>query len=190
MTSASPKSPHLHLVSLEGDKEQTRQEPDNSEDFEAIFVRYTPYVASIGLRLLGRPDEVDDLVQDVFFTAYRKMNTLTSQASIKSWLATIAVRQSWRRLRKRRLWNLIGWENWDAYDTIPDPAALPEVKAQVSALFRVLDTLPPDLRIAWTLQHVQGETQESIAHMCGCSIRTIKRRVSKAQALLKGVWSE
>jgi transmembrane sensor len=38
-------------------------------DIDALFMRHSPYVAAVALRLLGRDDEVDDVVQDVFLQA-------------------------------------------------------------------------------------------------------------------------
>src|SRR4029077_1840693 len=68
-----------------------------------LFRRYAPYVATIGLRLLGRDDDLDDLVQDVFIEAYRGLAGLRSHDAVKGWLARITVRRATRRLRARRL---------------------------------------------------------------------------------------
>ena len=55
-----------------------------------LFRRYAPYVATIGLRLLGRDDELDDLVQDVFIEAHRGLHSLRTPDAIKGWLARAA----------------------------------------------------------------------------------------------------
>lgn len=159
-------------------------------DFESIYTRYAPYVATIGLRLLGRNEEVDDLVQDVFFTAHRKMHQLRDPAAVKPWLATTAVRLAQRRLRMRQLRRFVGLDRWDGYATLPAPQAPPEVRSMVSSLFRHLDRLSPDVRIAWTLRHLEGEDLQHIATVCGCSPRTIKRRLQRARVALKEVWDE
>src|SRR5215470_14551684 len=57
-----------------------------------LFRRYARYVATIGLRLLGRDDELDDLVQDVFIEAHRGLHGLRTPDAIKGWLARITVR--------------------------------------------------------------------------------------------------
>ena len=68
-----------------------------------LFRRYAPYVSTIGLRLLGRDDELDDLVQDVFIEAQRGLHGLRAPDAIKGWLARITVRRATRRLRARRV---------------------------------------------------------------------------------------
>src|SRR3954462_5049721 len=68
-----------------------------------LFRRYAPYVATIGLKLLGRDDELDDLVQDVFIEAHRRLYQLRSPDAAKGWLARITVRRAIRWLRRRKL---------------------------------------------------------------------------------------
>ncbi|MBH25869.1 MAG: hypothetical protein CMH57_15790 [Myxococcales bacterium] len=186
MSHPPPRASGLGLVSVDAHAPQD----DVRVDFDALYERFAPYVASIGLRLLGRPDEVDDLIQEVFFTAHRKMHQLKERDAVKSWLATIAVRQAHRRLRARRMWSFVGLDTWDAFHTIPDPGASPQTRAEVIALFRALETLPPALRIAWTLKHLEGERLDAIALLCDCSTRTIKRRIRQAQELLEEVWHD
>lgn len=189
MGSTSPKITHLRLVRTEEEDPEVLHHPDVM-DFDALFARYAPYIASIGLRLLGRPDEVDDLVQDVFFKAHRSMHQLQDPGAVKSWLATIAVRCAHRRLQRRRLRSFIGLDRWDEHAQLVDPNASPEVRALVTALFRELEQLPPNLRIPWTLKNIEREDLATIAQLCGCSVRTVKRRVRKAQEHLKEVWDE
>ena len=49
-------APHLRVVGSGGEAP-----PISLDDFDGIYRRYAPYVATIGLRILGKPDEVDDL---------------------------------------------------------------------------------------------------------------------------------
>ena len=45
----------------------------------------------------------------------------------------------------------------------------------------MLDKMPTDLRLAWSLRYMHEETVESVAELCGCSLATAKRRISAAQ---------
>jgi RNA polymerase sigma-70 factor, ECF subfamily len=156
--------------------EEMRDEP---LDLEEAFRRYASYVAAIGLRLLGRPDEVDDLVQDVFLDARRGIEQLRNGGALKAWLATITVRKARRRLRMRRFWRMLGREE-EAHE-IPAPGATPADQALLAAVYRALDTIPVAERLAWTLRHVEGERLDRVALMCGCSLATAKRRIAAAK---------
>jgi DNA-directed RNA polymerase specialized sigma24 family protein len=70
----------------------------SEEELGDLFRRYASYVATIGIRLLGRDDELDDLVQEVFIEAYRGLHQLRSADAAKAWLARITVRRATRRL--------------------------------------------------------------------------------------------
>jgi RNA polymerase sigma-70 factor (ECF subfamily) len=178
--------PHLKLVTPE-DESQEREDPWE-DGFDGIFRRYSPYVAAIGIKLLGRDDEVDDLVQDVFLEAYRGLHKLREPAAIKGWLATVAVRTAKRKLRKRRAKRFVGLDQQGSYIQLADSAASPEQRAVLVAVFRFLDTIPVEERLAWTLRHVQGEKLPDVATLCGCSLATVKRRISAAQTKIDGAF--
>ncbi|HTM19115.1 MAG TPA: sigma-70 family RNA polymerase sigma factor [Kofleriaceae bacterium] len=150
-------------------------------DLEELFRLYAPYVAKIGHRLLGRGDEVDDLVQDVFLAAHRGLRQLREREAIKGWLATVAVRLARRRLRRRRLWGALGLDGAPDYDDIVEEGASPEQRALAARVYRLLDRLPVEQRMAWTLRHVEGESLERVAELCRCSLATAKRRIKAAQ---------
>ena len=68
-----------------------------------LFKEHAAYVARVAFRLLGRQDEVDDIVQDVFITLFRHLDSIRQAESLRAWLATTTVRMVRRRLRVRRI---------------------------------------------------------------------------------------
>lgn len=155
-------------------------------DLDGAYRRYARYVAAVALRLLGRDAEVDDVVQEVFLTALRKLDGLRDPEAIRGWLATVAVRVAGRKLRRRKLWAFLGRdaESDAAYEGIAATGATPEDRALLARVYKVLDGLPVAERIAWTLRHVEGEQLEQVALLCGCSLATAKRRIAAAHAVI------
>ena len=149
-----------------------------------LFKRFAPYVARIGLRLLGREADVDDLIQEVFFAAFRQRDQLRDPQAAKNWLATIAVRTARRQLRRRRLRQFVGLDNGGPALELPDPQISPEKRALLARVYEILDSMGVERRLAWTLRYVEGEKLEIVAERCGCSLATVKRRIASAQALL------
>jgi RNA polymerase sigma-70 factor (ECF subfamily) len=149
-----------------------------------LFRRYARYVATIGFKLLGRDDELDDLVQDVFIEAHRGLHQLRDLDAAKGWLARITVRRAVRRLRRQKLRAFFSLETMGHHALIVDGAATPEERAHITSTYRLLDALPVPQRIAWLLRHVDGETLDSIAALCGCSKATVQRRLRAAQHAL------
>src|SRR5258706_12256277 len=91
--------PHLRLVApaLGG----SRGAPVT---FEALFSNYSGYVARLAARLLGSGDaELDDVVQDVFWLASRRITKIADMVQARGWLATVTTRGVRRRLVRRGL---------------------------------------------------------------------------------------
>src|SRR5262245_50382666 len=58
---------------------------------EAIYRRHVPHIANMTARLLRSRIEAEDVVQDVFAAAFRRINTLRDGAALGRWLSQIAV---------------------------------------------------------------------------------------------------
>lgn len=183
----------LRLVGAEGagaaGAEPLLREVD-PRNFDEVFRRYSPYVARVGLRLLGNDSEVDDLVQDVFLEAHRGLPSLREAGALGGWLARICVRRATRRLRRRRLLALLSLDTVTERDLPFDASASPEQRAEVARLYRRLDQMPVAERVAWLLRHVEGESLDDMVVLCGCSKSTVQRRLRSAEARLeRGVMS-
>jgi RNA polymerase sigma-70 factor (ECF subfamily) len=150
-----------------------------------VYRRYCRYVAAIVLRLDGRSNEVDDLVQDVFVEAARGIGRLRQPGAIKGWLATIAVRTVKRHLRLRRLRRFLGFDGDVGGLDLIDPSASPLDRLLLRSVYRVLEDLPVNDRIAFSLHCIEGEKMEDVASLCGCSFATAKRRVARAQRVIE-----
>ena len=176
-TAMLPPAIQLDLVDVEA---CTRAPADDLDD---VFRRYSGYVAAIAFRLLGRNSEIDDVVQEVFLAAIRGLRSLREPAAIKGWLATVTVRIVRRKLRRRRLRALLGGDVDPDYSTAI-VAANQDTAVLIARACQVLDRLPVDEKIAWMMRHAEGESLESVASICGCSLATAKRRIAAAQAVL------
>jgi RNA polymerase sigma-70 factor (ECF subfamily) len=147
-----------------------------------VYREYAPYVAAIATRLVGRPEDVDDIIQEVFVRALTGLGQLREPAAIKGWLATVTVRQAGRCLRRRRLRSFAGLDKRTSYEDLVDTAASPEQRALLARIYSILDALPVPRRLAWAMRHIEGENLESVAKLCGCSLATAKRRIAAAEA--------
>lgn len=159
-------------------------------EFDWVFRRYASYVAAVAHRLLGRDEEVDDTVQEVFMVAVRGLAQVREPTAVKAWLARITVRIARRKLRMRRLRNLLGARDVADYHDLADGSASPEERALLARVYRALDGLPANQRIAWTLRYVEGERLEAVATLSGCSLATAKRRIHEAASALEELFAD
>ena len=152
---------------------------------DAAFRAYAGFVAGVALRVLGRPSEVDDLVQDVFLRVLPRLGALREPAALRGWLAVITARLARRRLRSRRWKAGLGMGSDHDYTELADRAASPQDRALLGELYRALDRLPAPQRLAWTLRHVEGLELAAVAQACECSLATVKRWIGAAEAALR-----
>jgi RNA polymerase sigma-70 factor (ECF subfamily) len=170
---------------------QGAAEPSTAElDLDTLFRRYASYVAAVAHRLLGRDDDVDDTVQEVFLAAVRGVSQVRDPAAVKGWLARVTVRAARQRLRKRSLRRLVGLDEPVVYERVADQGAGAEERALLSRVYRVLEGLPVNQRIAWALRYVEGEPLENVASLSGCSLATAKRRIAAASLVIEEAFAD
>lgn len=180
MSDGSPKRTAVSLPTAAA----WNDEPLSLED---VFRAHARSVGSLAFRLMGRDDEVNDVVQDVFFHAMGKLKQLRDPAAVRGWLATVTLRMVRRRLRVRRVKGFLGLEATPPGDQLIAPGVSPDDRALLGQVYQALDDLPVNDRLAWVLRHVEGEQLDDVARLCGCSLATAKRRIAAAQAALDEV---
>jgi RNA polymerase sigma-70 factor (ECF subfamily) len=157
--------------------------------FELLFERYSGYVAALTARLLGSHDsDLDDVVQEVFWVASRRIDKIPDLIQARGWLATVTTRVVRRKLIRRRFRALFyaAPRHFDA----PTRGATAEEHALISRLYEVLESLPVDQRIAWSLRYLDGEPLDTISAACGCSQSTAKRRIGAAKKVIDEVFRD
>ena len=127
------------------------------------------------------------MVAATFVVALRQLPALQPTASLRGWLARMAVVQARRRLR--RAW----WFRWLRRDPPDDDAALNRlarlnlIHDERASLARVDDVLArarPERRVAWMLSRVEGWQLEDVAAACECSPATAWRRIADVDVLI------
>jgi RNA polymerase sigma-70 factor (ECF subfamily) len=147
---------------------------------EELFREHAPAISSLGVGMLHNAQEADDLVQDVFLRAWRALDRLRDRSVARSWLTTIAVRLALTRLRRRKLARVLFQLDDPMADRGVEPASASEHGDLAWDLYRILDQLPAELRVAWVLRHIHQETVQGVADLCGWSLSTAKRRIRAA----------
>lgn len=164
--------------------------PGRPVEFDELFSRYCRYVARLASRMLGSGDaEVDDVVQEVFWLALRRLPNIPDLIQARGWLATVTTRVVGRRLRRRRFRRLFHANPRGQYE-VPAPGATAEQRALLRRLYEVLETLPTDQRLAWSLRYLEGEPLDMVALACRCSLATAKRRITAAKKVLDEVFGD
>jgi RNA polymerase sigma-70 factor (ECF subfamily) len=153
---------------------------------EAIYRRHVHRVTTVVARLLRHGSDIEDVVQETFLTAYRDLPKLREPRLLGRWLVQSAIHRCHKRFRRRRLRRLIGLESRD--ENLAEQAVFgtsPEVRAELALLDRVLDRMSDAERTCWVLRHLEEYQLQEVADLAGCSLATAKRRLARAQTVVR-----
>lgn len=151
---------------------------------EALFRRHARMVNGLAYRLLGRDNELDDLVQTAFMAAFRDLDRLAEPQAFGSWLSSIVVRTAHKLLRRRKMLTRLGLREPAnvELDTLLGSSLPPAVHSELREIYGVLDALPTEARIALVLHRVEGLSIPEAAERMELSVSTVKRRLRIAEA--------
>ncbi len=154
--------------------------------FEVLYRRHAGFALNLAVRIQGTANDAEDIVHDAFLKANERLAELRDGAAFRAWLGSIVVRLVRTRLRRRRLLSSLGLASPEPIelDAIASPNADPESRVLLAQVYSLLQTLPADDRIAWTLRYVDHHRLEAVAQLVDCSLATAKRRILRAQRYL------
>jgi RNA polymerase sigma-70 factor, ECF subfamily len=154
---------------------------------EALFRRYSRMVFGLCYRLVGRDEEIDDLVQDCFVQALAHLGRLSEPQAFGAWLTSVVVRTTHKALRRRTLATRLGLRGRrDPVDveSLVAKGAPADVMTELHAVYRLIDELPSRVRVALVLRRVEGMSQDEVATAMGVSVSTAKRLIVEAELFL------
>ncbi|MCX6000000.1 MAG: RNA polymerase sigma factor, partial [Chloroflexi bacterium] len=164
------------------DGELVRKSKDGDLDsFNQLVESYQKLVYNIGLRMLGDSQAAEDACQDAFLSAWRNLAGFRG-GNFKAWLLRIASNVCRDQLRKRKR------HPTTSLDGLPfEPEGPPSSESPEDRVLRLelrdeiqkgLSMLPHEQRLAVILCDVQGLSYEEASQVMGCSLGTVRSRLS------------
>ena len=157
--------------------------------FEELYRSHSQRLYAVAYRMLGQAEDAEDMLQEIFLLAFRKLQTYKGDSSLGTWLYRLGVNACLDRLRSKARRNDQQTEWLDG--EIP-PAAATTADDGFSVvsrldLERALRELPAGCRAAFLLHDVEGFEHREIATMLGIAEGTSKSQVHKARHRLRGL---
>jgi RNA polymerase sigma-70 factor (ECF subfamily) len=154
--------------------------------FEQVYRQHAPRLFGLACRLVGRT-EAEDLLQEIFLAAHRKMALYKGESALGTWLFRLATNQCLDYLRSKRA----------RLALLTDPIEV-EPRAHQGAggvlgvvdrldLERALAALPPGCRAVFVLHDIEGCEHREIAEALGVSDGTSKSQLHKARMRLRSL---
>jgi RNA polymerase sigma-70 factor (ECF subfamily) len=160
----------------------------DTEAFHQLTLRYYRPVGGFIYRRVGRPDLVEDLVQETFLEALRALRAGKGPQNFSSWLFGIAHNRCGKWLRRK---HPALFDPGEAPEPIAGPSdqalleELEEHQMQMTRLEQHLQALPVDTRQLLELKHRDGKTCEQIAAQTGRPVGTVKSVLARTYQALR-----
>ena len=146
----------------------------NRTAFGHLYDRFAPLVHGVLLSRVPRSD-VDDLAQDVFLQAMRRLGSLRNAEAFGPWLAAIArnrARDHWRR-------------GEDTVELPDDVAGAPHPEGEALSVFAAIRRLPEAYRETLVLRLVEGMTGPEIAERAGLTPGSVRVNLHRGMQMLR-----
>ena len=160
----------------------------DAASFEEIYRIYRNLVYSLCLRMTKRSPDAEDLTQEVFLQARRKLYTFRGDSSFGTWLYKVAFNRTMMFLRRHRI-----------EESLPEPTKLNNRSTELIvaarshggeplrtlALKQAIASLPEARRSVVILHDINGFSHREVGLQLGIAVRTSKARLQKAHVALR-----
>ncbi|HKY33480.1 MAG TPA: RNA polymerase sigma factor [Candidatus Polarisedimenticolia bacterium] len=149
----------------------------DSAAFAELYRKVGGPLYGTALRMLRRPQDAEDAVQDTFLALHRDRPDIPGH-QLPAWLHRVLVNQCLDRLRRRKR-----WQESEVNETVMGAAARDE-GAQLD-LRKAVELLPERARLVFLLHDVEGFKHREISEMLGTNTGTTKSQLFRARGMLR-----
>jgi RNA polymerase sigma-70 factor, ECF subfamily len=152
--------------------------------FETIYRESSSFVYNVAFRVVGRKEDAEEVVQEVFLTVHHKLKDFRFESSFKTWIYRVTVNQAINMAKKTAKTR----DKMTAYDEEVHPipvAADIETKIEKEhneeLVEELLSAVNPDQRACVVLCNIEGLSYEEIAKTLKININTVRSRLKRAR---------
>jgi RNA polymerase sigma-70 factor, ECF subfamily len=162
---------------------------------EQLFARHNRALYQTALRVVGNPEDAEDVLQEGLLAAFRNLQRFEGRSQFSTWLTRIVINAALMRLRSQRARPAVsldddprGEDELPLTERFADAGPSPEEAYEEIELREILDEnlgeLSPLLRTAFVLREVEGLSTGEAARTLGVSENTLKARLWRARQQL------
>jgi RNA polymerase sigma-70 factor (ECF subfamily) len=160
--------------------------------FGRIYEQYGQRVYRLARRMLGNPDDAQDITQDTFVTAWQNLERTSEDLYLGAWLTRIAANKCLDLLRRRKR---IHWSAWDpavhdqrqTSSVVEQPEQAALRRAEAEDVQAVLGRLQPRYRLALLLREGEQLSVLECAQAMGVSESAMKTILFRARAQFRAI---
>ena len=157
--------------------------------FEELYRQHSGRLYSLAVRMLGNPADAEDLLQEIFLSAHRKLDSFRGDAALGTWLYRLAMNQILDHVRSRAARTGQMTDGLDDATLLADTGShrLADRAIDRMDLERAMGELPEGCRAAFVLHDVEGLEHREVSDVLGIAEGTSKSQVHKARLRLRNL---
>jgi RNA polymerase sigma-70 factor (ECF subfamily) len=172
----------------------------DQQALEKLFNLYSAKLYSVAWRILGGDvQDAEEVIQDVFLTAFRKAQTFQGHSQFSTWLYRLTVNAALGRIRRSKKAKEVAYEEFlpkfqddghhqerpvvDWSNTLDEQYAKNEIQALIG---KALEQLKPVDKTVIVLSDLEGLSDREIAAATGLTVSAVKTRLHRARLFLRG----
>lgn len=199
MTGIAPTGPHPHAAPADANDLLPALRAGDAAAFDRLVLLTQDRLFAVALRMLTRPEDALDAVQDAYLSAFKNLPRFEGGSSITTWLHRITVNACLMKMRSRRrrpeasIDDLLPRFLDDGHQATPsapwNPHALSGIETrEMAELVRAkIDLLPDPLRETLLLRDVEGLDTQAAADLLGVTVSVVKTRLHRARMALRAL---
>lgn len=187
---------NLRLVSRDSEEELVRRARLGDADaFQSLVQQYLPRLWKVAWRILRHREDTEDVMQEVFLSAYRALPEFRGDSSLSTWLHRIAVTRALNHRDKaaeriRRVsdpWTGFAGESFRGVEgsEAASPLRTLETRELMRRVSQCLEKMPVSFRAILSLRDVETLSYEETARILGIALGTVRSRLARARLALR-----
>jgi RNA polymerase sigma factor (sigma-70 family) len=163
----------------------------NTNAFGTLVERYEPKLLRYGRKFLSTNEDIEDIVQDVFLSAYKNIQSVDTSLKFSPWIYRIAHNAFANALRKRSRnpLTLVDFDVFLAHPIYEDPDIAEKERGEIKEkIQKSLANVPPKYREVLILHYLEELSYKEISTILQVPVGTIGIRLMRARKELKKVY--
>jgi RNA polymerase sigma factor (sigma-70 family) len=172
--------------------EQLKQKDETA--FKTIVETWKDMVFNTALGIVQNAEDAEDVAQEVFVQVYESVSSFKGESKFSTWLYRITITKSMDHIRKKKrkkrfafIQSIFGLNNEVLYDP-PDfhhPGVSMDNKERSAVLFKAIEKLPENQKIAFTLHKMEGLSYQQVGVVMNATVSSVESLLHRAKTNLK-----
>ena len=158
-----------------------------------LVERYTEKAHNLALRITRNREDAEEILQDVFVTVFRKIDSFKGESAFSSWLYRVTANTSFMKLRKRKKHASVELDesvqqsnSWTSERSDSCDIDYMTARHQLrSELEEAIAKLPEEYKLIFVLRDVDGLSNQEVGEVLQLSVPAVKSRLHRSRMMLR-----